>query len=106
MPSIKRGNSSNCVHWLYATRRGTLTSIAFSKLAMDTSFVTSRHGPGQGPWYDGAGRHAEAGLRRLCSDATGGRGAVSGQPTPAPPHAWAVPGASVTQADDGTARLA
>src|SRR5262245_49429678 len=29
-PSMKHGNSSNCVHWLYAVRTGTLTSIDFS----------------------------------------------------------------------------
>ncbi len=29
-PSMKRGNSSNCVHWSYATLTGTLTSRVFS----------------------------------------------------------------------------
>src|SRR5688572_20390029 len=31
---MKRGNSSNCVHWLYATRTGTFTSMDSSMLAM------------------------------------------------------------------------
>jgi hypothetical protein len=33
------GNSSNCVHWSYATVAGTLTSIPFSMIAMRFSFA-------------------------------------------------------------------
>src|SRR5262245_12406174 len=31
---MKRGNSSNCVHWLYAVRTGTCTSMLCSMVAM------------------------------------------------------------------------
>src|SRR5207302_1179789 len=34
MPSMKRGNSSNWVHWSYATRTGTLTSMDFFTVGM------------------------------------------------------------------------
>ena len=33
-PSMKRGNSSNCVHWLYAVRTGTWTSMLSSTVDM------------------------------------------------------------------------
>src|SRR4029077_5904922 len=33
-PSMKLGNSSNWVHWLYAVRTGTSTSIDFSMFAL------------------------------------------------------------------------
>jgi hypothetical protein len=36
-PSMNWGNSSNCVHWLYAVRRGTWTSTDSSTVLMDLS---------------------------------------------------------------------
>src|SRR5690606_18336846 len=54
---MKRGNSSNWVHWLYAARTGTLTSIDFVTGAMVTSLVSANSlvrvtkGSGDGPLF-------------------------------------------------------
>ena len=36
---MNRGNSSNCVHWLYAVRTGTSSSMDSSIVAIGSSLV-------------------------------------------------------------------
>ena len=63
-PSMNSGNSSNCVHWSYAVRTGTLTSIDSStrdpmrpllcvgRLSLDASPVVRPRNLVWGRWYD------------------------------------------------------